>query len=176
MSELLTLARPYAEAVFKRAIESKSTSEWSDMLAFLSCVIEDKEMTAIYTNPKVGQEQLTELLVNIGQDQLTKEGNNFLKLLVENDRLILAPQISELYETFKAEHEGYIDVEIISAYTTTKEEQKKFATMLKKILNKDIHITTSVDKDLIGGFLARARDKVIDGSVKGQLQQLAKIL
>ncbi len=176
MSELLTLARPYAEAVFKTALENKSASDWSDMLNFLSVVTQDMEMAAIIANPKVSQEQLTTLLLDICQDQLKKEGVNFLKLLIKNDRLMLTPQISELYESYKAEHEGYVDVEIISAYALTKEEQNKFATTLKKKLNKKVRITTSIDKSLIGGFLAKAGDMVIDGSTKGQLQQLAKKL
>jgi F-type H+-transporting ATPase subunit delta len=176
MSELLTLARPYAEAVFKRALEKKSVSEWSDTLEFLSVVMQDKEMTTVISNPKVSQEQLTQLLLDICQDQLKKEGINLLKLLIQNERLILAPQIYELYEAYKAEHEGYVDVEVISAYALTKEEQKKFATTLGKKLDKTVHITTSVDKTLIGGYIAKAGDKVIDGSVKGQLQQLANKL
>jgi len=176
MSELSTLARPYAEAVFKRAIETKTTSDWSEMLVFLSAVMQDKEMVAIIANPKVSQEQLTTLLLDICQDQIKEEGVNFLKLLIQNDRLILAPQISELYESYKADHEGYIEVEVTSAYALTKEEQNKFATTLKKLLDKKVHITSSIDKSLIGGFLAKAGDKVIDGSVKGQLQQLAKKL
>ena len=176
MSELSTLARPYAEAVFKRALETKTISEWSDMLAFLALVMQDDELTTVISNPKVSQEQLTQLLLDICQVQLQKEGVNFLKLLIQNDRLLLAPQISELYESSKAEHEGYVDVEVISAYALTKEEQNKFATTLKKQLGKKVHITTSIDKDLIGGFIAKAGDKVIDGSIKGQLQQLAKVV
>jgi len=176
MSELSTLARPYAEAVFKRALETKSTSVWSDTLAFLSAVMQDQEMAIIIANPKVEQEQLTQLLLDICQEQIQKEGVNLVKILIENDRVLLAPQISELYESFKAEHEGYLDVEVTSAYALTKEEQKKFATILEKKLDKKVHITASVDKGLIGGFLAKAGDKVIDGSIKGQLQQLAKKL
>ena len=176
MSELSTLARPYAEAVFKIAVESKSTSDWSEMLEFLSAVMQDKEMVAIVANPKVSQEQLTTLILDICQEQLNEQGVNFVKLLVQNDRLILALQISELFEAYKAEHEGYVGVEITSAFALTKDEQKKFATTLKKQLGKDVQITTSIDKSLIGGFIAKAGDKVIDGSVKGQLQQLAKKL
>ena len=176
MSELSTLARPYAEAVFKRALETKAVSEWSDMLSFLGLVMQDDELATVISNPKVTQEQLTQLLLDICQDQLQKEGVNFLKLLIQNDRLLLAPQISELYESYKAEHEGYVDVEVISAYALSKEEQNKFATTLKKQLGKTVHITTSIDKNLIGGFIAKAGDKVIDGSIKGQLQQLAKKL
>ncbi len=176
MSELSTLARPYAEAVFKRSLESKNTSEWSDALSFLAVVMQDQEMVSIIANPKVSQEQLTSLLLDICQDQLQEEGVNLLKLLIENGRLLLAPQLSELFEAFKAEHEGYVDVEVISAYALTKEEQKKFATTLKKKLDKKVNITTSIDKTLIGGYLAKAGDKVIDGSIQGQLQQLAKKL
>jgi len=176
MSELPTLARPYAEAVFKTALEGKSASDWSEMLTFLSAVMQDKEMVAIVANPKVSQEQLTTLILDICQDQLKEQGVNLVKLLVQNDRLILAPQISELFEAYKAEHEGYVDVEIASAFALTKEEQKKFASTLKKQLGKDVQITTSIDKSLIGGYIAKAGDKVIDGSVKGQLQQLAKKL
>ncbi len=176
MSELSTLARPYAEAVFKIAVESKSTPDWSEMLKFLSLVMQDKEMIAIVANPKVSQEQLTALILEICQDQLKEQSINFVKLLVQNDRLILAPQISDLFEAYKAEHEGYVDVELTSAYALSKDEQKKFATTLKKQLRKDVKITTSIDKSLIGGFVAKAGDKVIDGSVIGQLQQLAKKL
>lgn len=176
MSELSTLARPYAEAVFKRAIESNSAAEWSEILAFLSVVIQDEEMSVVIANPKVSQEQLTQLLLDICQDQLKEEGINLVKLLIQNDRIILTPQIATLYESFKAEHEGYVDVEVMSAYALSKEEQKKFATVLEKKLDKKVHITTSIDKSLIGGFLAKAGDTVIDGSIKGQLQQLAKKL
>ncbi len=176
MSELSTLARPYAEAAFKRSIENKSASEWSEALKFLSVVMQDREMISIVTNPKVTNEQLTTLLLDISKDQLKKEAINFLKLLIQSDRLLLAPQISELYERFKAEQEGYVDVEVISAYALSADEQKKFTTMLEKQLDKKVHITTSIDKTLLGGFLARAGDLVIDGSVKGRLQQLAKIL
>jgi len=176
MSERSTLARPYAEAVFKRALESKSIKAWSDTLTFLSLVVKDKEMTVIMTNPKVSQSVLIQLFLDICQQQIDQEGQNLVKLLIQNDRLALAPHISTLYETFKAEYEGYVDVEMISAYPLTKEEQKKFASMLGKQWNKEVHITASVDKQLIGGFLARAGDKVIDGSTKGQLQQLAKKL
>jgi len=176
MSELSTLARPYAEAVFKRAQENKSVKAWSDTLTFLSLVVKDKEMMSVMANPKVSQQILTQLLLDICQQQIDPEGQNLVKLLIQNNRLALAPQILALYEILRAEHEGYVDVEVMSAYPLTKEEQRKFASMLGKQWNKKIHITTSVDKQLIGGFLARAGDKVIDGSTKGQLQQLAKKL
>ncbi len=174
MSELATLARPYAEAVFKRAKELGNSQEWSDTLAFLSAIMQDESLAAIVNNPRVGEDKLTALLLDICQDQITGEANNFLKLLIENGRLKLLPQIAELFENYKADDEGYVDVDVITAYALTKAEEQSFATSLKKKLNKEINIHASVDKALIGGFLVKAGDSVIDGSISGQLQQLAK--
>jgi F-type H+-transporting ATPase subunit delta len=176
MSELATLARPYAAAVFKRASESGNAEQWSQMLDFIAIVVKDNAIAIIIENPKVSQERLIQLLLDICQGQLNQEGENFLKLLVQNDRLTLAPQISSLYEAHKAHAEGYVDVDVKTAYAFTKEEQKKFTTTLEKTLAKKVRISVSVDKSLIGGFLAKAGDRVIDGSIKGRLQHMQKTL
>lgn len=176
MSELSTLARPYAAAVFKRASESGSAEQWSQMLKFIAAVVKDNGIATLIENPKVSQERLIQLLLDICQGQLNQEGENFLRLLVQNDRLTLAPQISSLYETHKADAEGYVDVDVTTAYAFTKEEQKKFTSALEKTLAKKVRISVSVDKALIGGFLAKAGDRVIDGSIKGRLQHMQKTL
>ena len=176
MSELSTLARPYAEAAFKRAKEVGAAGVWSDSLGFLSAVMQDKELIAVLDNPRVSQEQATQLMLDICQEHIHDEAVNFLKLLIENDRLKLVPQIAELYEQYKADDEGYVNVDLYSAYALTKAEEKQYVAMLEKQLNKKVHASVSVDKSLIGGILARAGDKVIDGSISGQLHQLAKRL
>jgi F-type H+-transporting ATPase subunit delta len=176
MAELSTLARPYAEAAFKRAKQTKSAKDWSDVLQFMSALIQDRELSAIVNNPRVAKEKLTQLLLDICQDQIHDEAKNLLKLLIENGKLQLLPTISALYEQQKAEDEGYINVDLYSAYSLTKAEQSKYVAMLEKQLNKKVNAVVSVDKSLIGGILAKAGDKVIDGSIRGQLHQLAKRL
>ena len=176
MSELATLARPYAEAVFKRALETDSTAKWSEMLAFLTAVMNDKDISVSTDNPRVNHDRLTQLMLDICQGHINEEGVNFVKLLVENKRLTLVPTISHLYEGYKAEHEGYVEVDVTTAYVLTKDEENKFASSLGKTLNRKVHMHMKVDKSLIGGVLVRAGDTVIDGSIKGQLQQLAKRL
>ena len=176
MTELATLARPYAEAAFKRAKESGDTGTWADALQFLSAVIQDADMAVIVNNPKVSSDRLLQLLLDIGQDQIGDEVKNLLKLLVQNGKLKLLPNISALYEEYKANDEGYVNVDLCSAYALTKAEQNKYVAMLEKYLNKKVNATVSVDKSLIGGIRAKAGDKVIDGSVSGQLHQLAKRL
>jgi len=176
MSEIATLARPYAAAAFKRAKETGSTERWSLSLSFLSTVLNDENILAIVDNPKVVKAQLLTLMLDICDGQIDQEGSNFLKLLVQNNRLILLPVIARIFETFKAEDEGYVEVEVFSAYGLSKEIKHDLTTTLEKTLGKKIHMNVTVDKSLIGGVLVRAGDKVIDGSIKGRLQNMHKAL
>jgi F-type H+-transporting ATPase subunit delta len=176
MSELATLARPYAAAVFKRSSETGTTEKWSKSLAFMSAVLKDKEISAVVGNPKVSKQRLSGLILDICQGQVDEEGANFLKLLVQNNRLTLVPTVAILFEAFKAESEGYVDVQVTTAYAFSQEEKQSFTSTLEKRLSKKVHMNVAVDKSLIGGVLVRAGDRVIDGSIKGQLQQLAKRL
>jgi F-type H+-transporting ATPase subunit delta len=176
MSELATLARPYASAVFKRAKETAATEKWSKNLAFMSAVMGSEEMSSVVSNPKVKKDRLTDLVLDICHGLIDIEGSNFLKLLLQNNRLILLPHIAKLFEELKAEDEGYIDVDVLTAFAFTKEALQKFAATLEKTLSKKVHMNVAVDKSLIGGVLVRAGDRVIDGSIRGQLQHLQKAL
>lgn len=176
MSELATLARPYAVAVFKRAKETDSAKTWSKNLAFLAAVLIDKSISGVIDDPKIGKSALSTLLLDICEGQLDQEGSNFLKLLIENNRLSLIAAIAEIFETYKAEDEGSIDVDVTTAFAFTKESKQSFNTTLEKAFGKKINMKIAVDSSLIGGVLVRAGDQVIDGSVRGQLQQLAQRL
>lgn len=176
MTELATLARPYAEAAFGRAKENGTTEQWAQALQFLALVLEDPDLAGIVSNPRVGADKLLQLLLDICQDQVDEEVKNLLKLLVQNGKLKLLPTISKLYEACKANDEGYVNVDLFSAYALNKAEQSRYVAMLEKQLRKKVNATVHVDKTLIGGILAKAGDKVLDGSVSGQLQQLAKRL
>ena len=174
MSELATLARPYAAAAFKRSKETGTTENWSKSLSFISTILNNKEISVVVDNPKLGKERLSALMLDICQGQVDEEGANFLKLLVQNKRLTLVPTIAQLFEAYKAESEGYVDVEVSTAYAFSKEERQRFTVALEKKLCKKANIKVTVDKSLIGGVLVRAGDRVIDGSIRGRLQQLAK--
>jgi F-type H+-transporting ATPase subunit delta len=176
MSELATLARPYAAAAFKRAKETTATDKWSARLAFMSAVLSDPNMLALVGNPKIGKVKLYDFMLDVCADQLDQEGINFLKLLVQNNRLTLLPQIAKLFEGYKSEDEGSIDVEVVSAFALTKDAEKKFAATLEKTLSKKVRMNVIVDKSLIGGVLVRAGDRVIDRSIRGQLQHMQKAL
>lgn len=176
MSELVTMARPYASAVFKRAKETGTAAQWSETLGFMSSVLMDKEVTGLIGNPKISKDQILALLEEIFGSTVQGEASNFLTLLVSNNRLALVPAIAKLFETYKAEEEGYIEVEVCTAFGFSEETQQAFAEKLEKALSKKIHMNVTQDPSLIGGVLVRAGDRVIDGSVRGQLQHMQKSL
>lgn len=176
MSELTTLARPYAVAAFKRAKETASTEQWAAELEFLSAIMADGQIQRAMENPRVGRDKLTESFLALCEGRLSEEARNFVRMLIENHRLTLASAISALFSQYKAEDEGSIDVDVKTAFELEAGEEKKLKSTLDKVLNKKARLRTSVDRDLIGGVYIRAGDRVIDASVRGQLERLAKSL
>ena len=173
MSSNATIARPYADAVFRRAVETASLDQWSDMLALLGVIMADNRMLGLVSNPRLDREQLAELILEVAGDRLSAEGANLVRLLADNDRLAVAPDLAALYEELKQAHEHTIDVDVTSAFPLDDQQIQILAAALKRHLGRDIHITSSQDESLIGGVRIRAGDLVIDGSVRGRLAQLA---
>lgn len=173
MAELATLARPYAEAVFMLAKESGNFAGWSDMLGFLSQVIRQPEISSLFHNPRIHKETVVKLLLDIGADQLDAAGQNLLKLLAGNRKLTVIPQIAQQYEALKALHEGYLKVDLVSTYAVSKQQRQDLENLLQKRFGKRVEIEAAIDRSLLGGWLIRAGDQVIDLSVRGRLQQLA---
>lgn len=171
-----TIARPYAEAIFARAVETDKLDLWSDMLGLLAQAADDPVLAGLIASPKLDRSQMAELMLDIGGGRLSDEGQNLVQLLVKNGRLSALPHIAGLYETRKAEHEGTLDVQVTTAFPLAQAQEQRLADALKKKLGREIRITSDRDPELIGGFHLRAGDMVIDGSVSGQLGQLANEL
>lgn len=176
MTELATMARPYAEAVFRRALESGRLEAWAKMLEFLATVVGDKEMAALAANPNVERGEFLRILLDIGKGFLDKEGENFVRILVLNGRITLLPQIRELFERYRSDYQGIVTVEVATAYPLSEEDRAGLIQALERNLGKQVQLDIHEDRQLIGGVRIRAGDKVIDGSVRGQLERLAKRL
>ena len=86
------------------------------------------------------------------------------------------PEISELFEHFKDQHEQTLDVNVTSAFDVGESDRVKLETALKSRLQKQINLTTNVDSGLLGGVVIRTEDTVIDNSVRGKLSRLAQVL
>ena len=171
-----TVARPYAEAVFALAKEKGNFDPWSEVLQFLAAAVQEPGLVAYIIDPMFGRDKLTDLMLDIGGERLDEEGRNLVKLLVQNDRLPVLPEILEIYEQLKSESQRIVKVHVRSAFELEPSQINHIAETLKAKLGREIIITTEKDPDLIGGIHIRAGDTVIDGSVRGHLQQLANEL
>ena len=176
MAELAALARPYAEAVFLMAEEKGQMDQWSDMLGFLKQVTSDELLKKISDNPKVSKEALQGAMMDICQGQMDDNGLNLIKLLIKNNRLQLAGEIAEQFEVKKAEIGGVVDVTVTSAFQMSDSDKDELTKSLSSSFGKKVKISVEEDSSLIGGMIIRAGDKVIDGSLSGQIQQLANKL
>ncbi len=174
--EISSIARPYAEAVFAHASENNKLDLWSEMLAFLSQVVSDENLNKLIANPLIDSGKLADLLLDIGGGRLSDEGQNLVKLLARNKRVVVLPEIAEQFEALKNQSEGAIDVKIISAFEMKPAQEQLIANALKTKLGREINISNQTDENLIGGIRIKAGDMVIDGSIKGQLQKLANEL
>jgi F-type H+-transporting ATPase subunit delta len=173
MAERRTLARPYAEAAFRLANEQKKLPLWSEMLALAAAVARDERVTRMVNDPRVAREDQVKLFAEILGKRADTDGINFLRILAENRRLTLLPEIAELFEESKNAAEARVEATATAAFELDAKEIKKIEAALKQKLGRDVHLTATVDKSLLGGAIIRAGDLVIDGSVRGRLTALA---
>jgi F-type H+-transporting ATPase subunit delta len=176
MAENITIARPYAEAVFKLAKEKNTLAEWAKMLALLETVVKDPHVIAYTTNPNFSAEQIESLLLGICGEKLDGMGRNFVQVLTRNDRLPLLPQIRELFEALKAEQEGVLEVKIDSAFPLSKKQTGELERRLKERYQRKIVTQVSVEPELIGGVKIAVGDHVLDATVRGKLEAMRTAL
>ncbi|WP_020396139.1 F0F1 ATP synthase subunit delta [Thiolinea disciformis] len=176
MSELTTAARPYAKAVFEMAQQDGTLANWSAQLAAMSAVVSAEGAAKLLANPRLSKEQKVDLIADIAGDALYDKGHNLLNVLAENDRFALLPEISVLFEQMRADAEGTVDVDIVSAYKLDDKQQKMLTAALQKRFGRNVKLTTSVDSSLMGGAIIRAGDLVIDGSIQSRLKDMKAAL
>lgn len=173
MSELSTLARPYAEAVFRLAQGENDLAGWSGRLQSLALIAADAQVARLIADPAVPVERVAGLVVEVAGADLGERGGNFVMVLAENDRLALLPEIAAQFETLKANAEGTLEATITSAQALTQAQIDDLVAGLKAKFKRDVNVQVAVDPELIGGAVITIGDQVIDGSVKGRLQRMS---
>ncbi len=174
MAERLTIARPSAKAAFARAQAASRLAPWSAALAAAAAAVSDPRVRALVGNPTVAPAQLGAMVAEVaGCDD---DGKRFIALLVENKRLAFLPEISRLFDRYKDEVEGVVDVELTAAAPVGEAEKSQLTAALAKRFGRQVRVHVSVDASLIGGAVVRAGDLVIDGSLKARLEKLGREL
>ena len=180
MSELTTIARPYAKAVFDFAIEQRSidkstVKKWEDMLGFLAEVVENDTMKYFLTS-SFSAEKLADTVISICGEQVDQYGQNLIRLMAENKRLTVLPIVFKEFQHYVEEYNAIAEVQVTSAQPLSIAQQEKVAAAMEKKLARKIKLNCNVDTSLIAGVIIRTDDFVIDGSSRGQLNRLANEL
>ena len=176
MAEPITIARPYAEAVFGLAKERDELDKWSGMLEFVVSVFQDPQVTAALANPKVTSADAEGMLLAICGERIDGPVRNLIQVLVKNGRLDVLPEIRELFDALKSEDEGVIEASISSAFPLEAAQLERIVALLGKRYQKKVSPAVAVDPELIGGVKITVGDKVLDASVRGRLQNMAAAL
>jgi F-type H+-transporting ATPase subunit delta len=176
MAEPVTIARPYAEAVFKLAREGNALPAWSDALANIDAVVADARVQACISDPKVSAQQLEALVLGVVGDKLSGDARNLVQLLAQNGRLDVMALIRAHYENLKREHEGVLEAKIISALPVSDDQIKQLVSALEAKYQRKVTAKVETDAQLIGGVKIVVGDKVIDATVRGRLDAMAAAL
>ena len=172
MAEPSTVARPYAAAAFTLADEAGALAKWSEMLSALAMVAVDERVRAAAADPNLGHEQIAGLFIAVLTGRLSGEAENFVRVLAQNGRLELLPEIGAQFEALKNEREGILEAEVHSAFELSPEQVADLAQRLEKKTGRKVRTKVHLDKDLIAGVRIVLGDKVIDGSARAQLGAL----
>lgn len=176
MSEAITTARPYAQAAFDEAQKLNALKAWSEMLLSLAEAVNHPEVHAVVTNPRVPKKKVEDLMEAMAGSGASMQQRNFVRILADNQRLQVLPEIAALFETLKAEAEKTVNVVVDAAFELSPAQQDKIVSSLKKRMGREIKLTCKINKELLGGVVIRAGDKVIDGSARTRLTEMANAL
>lgn len=175
MSKSTTVARPYAKAAFEFGLNANNLSQWSTFLEEAGLVVQHERVEQYLAEPASTSEQKAQGFLSL-LSEVSDAQENFVKILADNKRLEVLPEITELFELFKDAFEKTIDVDIKTAFELSDSDLAALSKSLEKNLNRKVELHSEVDKSLLGGVLIHAGDSVIDHTVKGRLAQLEDAL
>ena len=171
MAELATVARPYAEALF-RVAKQGNMAAWSELVSELAQVGANPDVQAFAANPNVSDADMAQTLASLVKSPVTAEAANFIRMLVENGRVALLPEIGEQFQVLKNADQGAADAVITSAFEISDAQVAQLVTSLEKKFGRKLNPTVAVDPSLIGGVRVIVGDEVLDTSVRAKLQQM----
>jgi F-type H+-transporting ATPase subunit delta len=170
MAELATIARPYAEALFESSrADLDATAQWLDALAV---VAGNSQLLQFAGNPKVSTQQVFDVVSDVSRVQLPAAGQNFLRMVIENDRLAALPEIAHQFRDMKNAQSGSSDAVVYSAFPIAADQLGTVAQALQKRFGRKLNLTVQEDPSLIGGIRVVVGDEVLDTSVKARLEQM----
>ncbi|MCZ2102807.1 MAG: F0F1 ATP synthase subunit delta [Burkholderiales bacterium] len=177
MAELATIARPYAEALFKactaEGVDLGGATTWVDELATIAS---HPQLRQVADSPKVTAEQVLGIITGVARTELPAMARNFLRTVVENGRLRVLPEMATQFRALVNETRGASDATVFSAFEIEPQALKELGATLEKRFGRQLHLSVQVDPSLIGGVRVVVGDEVLDTSVKARLEQMKAAL
>ncbi len=167
-------SRRYAQAVFQLALEQDGLESWLDDLTLVANALQNAEFSDFLDAPQVTVAQKVQVIKESLQDHLAPLALNLVSLLASRNSANLIPGITEVYQELLDAHTGIERADVVVAASVDDNQQKRIADLLKSLVGKEVTITTRVEPELIGGFVARVGDRVIDGSTRTRLAELKR--
>jgi F-type H+-transporting ATPase subunit delta len=171
MAELATIARPYAEALFRVAVAGDLVA-WSGLVQELAQVAGHPEVLSLALNPKVGRDTIADLVLSAVKAPVPEQAKNFVRMIVANHRLDTLPEVAIQFEALKNAREGAADVEIVSAFPLEGAALADLVAGLERKFKRKLKPFVAVDASLIGGVRVTVGDEVLDTSVRAQLARM----
>jgi F-type H+-transporting ATPase subunit delta len=171
MAELATVARPYAEALF-RVAQTGDMNAWSELVSELAAIGANPDVQDFTRNPNVTHEQVADTLMSLVKSPMPAEAKNFIAVLIENRRVALLPEIGEQFHVLRNAQQGAADADISSAFEISGAQVAQLVSTLEKKFGRKLNPTVTVDPTLIGGVRVVVGDEVLDTSVRARLQQM----
>ena len=170
MAELATIARPYAEALYKASgSDLAGTEQWLDALA---AVAGNTQLLQFADNPKVTPQQVYDVVADVARANLPEAGKNFLRTVIDNGRLAALPEIARQFHEMKNAQGGSSDAVVYSAFPISEFDLGRVSIALEKRFGRKLNLRVQEEPSLIGGIRVVVGDEVLDTSVKARLEQM----
>lgn len=169
------LARPWAVAVFNRAVETDKLEAWSERLLVLELAVSSPAWRRIQADGRHNPQQQAAILVEVLAELLDPEARNLLKLLGVYQRLDCLPQIKSQFQALQDRKAGVLELEVVSAFAPQADEAA-FIAGLQRRFGEGLRLVRRTDPRLIGGLQIRQGDRVLDASLRGDLERAGRHL
>ncbi len=174
MAELATIARPYAEALFKAASSDlQGAAQW---VAALQSIASNAQLLQFADNPNVTDAQVLAVIEGVAKVALPEMAKNFLRTVIGNGRLSALPEIAEQFRRLKNAQGGSSDAVVYSAFAIDNAALADLTTTLERRFARKLNVSVQLQPELIGGIRVVVGDEVLDTSVKARLEQMKMAL
>ncbi|MBK4765019.1 MAG: F0F1 ATP synthase subunit delta [Pantoea sp. Brub] len=171
----ITIARPYAKAIFNFSVIQKNIKHWHNMLTVISAISSNKNIQNILKK-NMSASVLSELFNTICGNEIDCYAQNLIKIMANHRRLNILPAVLEIFTSMKNDYEKLIEVDLISASKLSNSQCIKIKLAIEKKLSYQVKLNHKIDSSLIAGVIVHLNDLIIDGSVKGRIAHLKHIL